>query len=167
MIIRQDAGMIWERYCYLQAIIPNWKECINVLGSELRLLLGLGCWKGKQNSRLGPIWALTFLGKVFDDMRPDEILGCLLSSMQNSQPILALLALILPDFLFPHLFISPGDLNVDLLDPSEEYKQICVECQKLMDKRIFFTALRQLEVDRSASRLRLFGECFPNWRNHA
>jgi hypothetical protein len=100
-------------------------------------------------------------------MRPDEILGYLLSSMQNSQPILALLALVLPDFLFPHLFISPRDSNVDLLDPSEEYKQICVECQKLMDKRIFLTALRQLEVDRSASWQRLFGECFPNRRNHA
>jgi hypothetical protein len=60
-------------------------------------------------------------------MRPDEISGCLLASMQNSQPILAFLAL-LPNFLFPHLFISPGDSNVDLLDPSEEYKQICVEC---------------------------------------
>ena len=134
MIIRQDAGMIWERYCYLQAIIPDWKECINVLGSELRLLLGLGCWECKQNFRLGPIWALTLLGKVFDDMGPDEIAGCLFSSMQHSQPIRALLALIFPDFLFPDLFISSLDSNVDLPNPSEEYKQICVERQKLMDK---------------------------------
>jgi len=36
-----------------------------------------------------------------------------------------------------------------------------------MDKRIFLIAPRQLEVDRSASWLRLFGECFPNRRNHA
>jgi hypothetical protein len=129
--------------------------------------LGLGYWEGKQNFRLGPIWALTLLGKVFDDMGPDEIPECLLSSIQNSQSIHALLALIFAEFLFPGLFISPVDSNMDLLDSSEKYKQICVERQKLLDKRIFLIALRQLEIDRSASWLRLFRECFPNRRNHA
>ena len=70
-----------ERPIYLQAILSDQEKCINILGNESRLFWELNYRKSEQNFRLGPVWALELLGKVFDDMSPYEIPESALSSM--------------------------------------------------------------------------------------
>lgn len=70
-----------ERPIYLQAILSDQEKCINILGNESRLFWELNYRKSEHNFRLGPVWALELLGKVFDDMSPYEIPESALSSM--------------------------------------------------------------------------------------
>jgi hypothetical protein len=134
-----------ERSHYLEAIISNWKECINVLGEQSRLVWELGCRESQQNLRLGPVRTFLFLRKVIDDMGPDEIVENVLSGMQDSHTIHALLTFGSPNLLLPDFFISAGDSNVDLLDPSEEYKEIFVKCQKLPNERLLLIGFLTVE----------------------
>ena len=60
-------------------------------------------------------------------MGSDEVLESALADMQDSHPIVTLVAFGFPNFLFPDLFISTAYSNVDHFDPSEKYEQIVVE----------------------------------------
>ena len=152
---------------YLQAIVSDWKKSIDVLRNQSRFFRSLRHREAKQDFSTAPVRALLLIWKILNSVASNQIRKSIFSSMQDSHAVLFLLAIRFPDLLFTQYPVCICDPDVDFLDASEKYEQICVKREKFMEKCFFLVRFRKLEIDGGPPGPSRFGKFSPHRGDHA
>ena len=129
----------------LESIVSDREEGIDVLRPEKWLLRRPRHRKREEDPGLGPVWSLELLGQIFDDMGPNYVLESLGSSLQEDYLVRFVLVLSFADSYLRQMSILARNLDADLLHPSQEYEDVGIKPEKLLDESLLFIALGKLQ----------------------